>query len=416
MSTLPARARYGSVAEMSPLLCRLRASGGLSPSQLARFLLWQGASVAATDVRLGRSYLEVGRCAALECGDPATVALAGRLYGLGQMFWGDARGALTTLSEAEHVSDVAHDALHGQVLRGLVLLFEGGVDAALTALEHAASFAIACPGSFANSAWHLTSAMAHLELGSPDRCRAELEAMREEVPAQLRPWFERTRMLLALQDGNPTQAQDSARSMLQRLNEYGHQYYAPECYWSLARLYAQQGDAGRSRAAQMECLRVAESAGMPLWMARAGRLPSVARVFPVDVGVSNRVRIRVLGGFEVRRGDRAVLSGHVLPLLLKYLACAPDRVRKDDELIDAVWPEKGIRRLSLQGWMSRLHAQLRGGSAASCIVRENQGYRLCFEENGLQLDLKLLGAVPRGGTVARAPGRRRGSRVAGCRA
>src|SRR5262249_4896925 len=117
-----------------------------------------------------------------------------------------------------------------------------------------------------------------------------------------------------------------------------------------------------------------------------------------------RVRIRMLGPFEVRTGDGTVVEvpGVRLRALLAALALEPGRIVTREKLVDWIWGQQppADELNALQALVSRLRKMLPGG----VIEADSGGYRLAVPPDAVDVSRfeRLVGQARGADSAARA--------------
>ena len=120
------------------------------------------------------------------------------------------------------------------------------------------------------------------------------------------------------------------------------------------------------------------------------------------------LEFRLLGPFEVRRGDEVVaVGGRRQRMVLAILALRPGALLSQDRLIEEIWgesaPSSAVR--TLHAYISRLRAVLRSGTPhpADALVRRGPGYLLDVRPD--QVDVERFENLVAEATTALSEGR-----------
>lgn len=222
------------------------------PEQLAlRSMIqnWLGATLINSGKEWDRGYelVQEAHSMAYKTGDPRAISWATMTYGFAFHFpQGNFGEALRTLNEGiDFFSQLGWPMVLYQLVmnKALVLIIMGDEEQAQNLIDETFIQAKRTGHTFVEKGLENLRGMAYLESGQLDACRDTLAKISQaEIPAQVKPWFFRNRMLVHCLLKNMDQARVDAEEMERALLLHGAGMYAPECFVSLAFLLLNLGD------------------------------------------------------------------------------------------------------------------------------------------------------------------------------
>jgi DNA-binding SARP family transcriptional activator len=210
---------------------------------------WLGATLINSGKEWARGYdlIQEAHTLAYETGDPRAISWATMSYGFGFHFpQGNFGEALRTLNEGiDFFSQLGWPmALYQLVMnKVLVLIMMGAEDEAQSLIDETLIQTKRMGHTFVEKGLENLRGMAYLESRQFEACRDSLSKISQaEIPAQIKPWFFRNRMLLHCHLRNLDQARVDAEEMERVLLLHGAGMYAPECFVSLGYLLVTAGE------------------------------------------------------------------------------------------------------------------------------------------------------------------------------
>ena len=123
-------------------------------------------------------------------------------------------------------------------------------------------------------------------------------------------------------------------------------------------------------------------------------------------GALSKIRVRLLGGFEVWHGDREVtgFESQKVRALLTYLVCNRKRAFSRDHLAGLLWPERGpeAARHALRQALYNLRMRLPGGDSAAPILLTSHLELRCNPDAECWLDVEDFEEALRRGSASEA--------------
>ncbi|MFN8611107.1 MAG: BTAD domain-containing putative transcriptional regulator [Vulcanimicrobiota bacterium] len=212
-------------------------------AQRAILLCWLGTTLINSGIDWDRGYevIREGHQTAFESGDPRAIGWGIPLYGFGYHFpQGNFVEALRTLNEGiDFFTKLDWVLVLYQLImnKAVVQIIMGQVPAAQELVDDALIQAKRAGHSFVEKGLEQLRGMAYLELRQLEACSDTLSKVSQsEIPAQFKPYFFRSRLLLNCHLQNFEQARVDAEEMAKSMALNGAGVYAPECTLSLAYL------------------------------------------------------------------------------------------------------------------------------------------------------------------------------------
>ncbi|MBI3926002.1 MAG: AAA family ATPase [Armatimonadetes bacterium] len=233
---------------------------------------WLGAALiyAGMDWDRGYELIREGYDEAFRSNDPRAISWACITYGFVYHFpQGNLDQAVATLNEGiEYFRRKAwpQATYHLIMNKAVVRIFQGEVRAASDLIEDTYCLAERAGHVFVCKALELCRAMAAIERRDVVGAQRSLARIAEgQVPAQLRPWYFRTRVLAYCLEGNVGQARVAAEECRRTLMLIGYGMYAPECLIAQAVLEWRCGSHERARELLDRCLELTADAHAKFW-------------------------------------------------------------------------------------------------------------------------------------------------------
>jgi len=212
-------------------------------AQRAILLCWLGTTLINSGLDWDRGYqvIQSGHATAFECGDPRAISWAIPIYGFGYHFpQGNFVEALRTLNEGiDFFTKLDWVLVLYQLImnKAVVLIIMGQAASAQELVDEALIQAKRAGHSFVEKGLEQLRGMAYLELRQLEACNDTLSKVSQsEIPAQFKPYFFRSRLLLNCHLQNFEQARVDAQEMSNSMALNGAGVYAPECTLSLVYL------------------------------------------------------------------------------------------------------------------------------------------------------------------------------------
>lgn len=212
-------------------------------AQRAILLCWLGTTLINSGLDWDRGYevIREGHRTAFESGDPRAIGWGIPLYGFGYHFpQGNFVEALRTLNEGiDFFTKLDWVLVLYQLImnKAVVQIIMGQVQAAQELVDDALIQAKRAGHSFVEKGLEQLRGMAYLELRQLEACNDTLSKVSQsEIPAQFKPYFFRSRLLLNCHLQNFEQARVDVEEMAKSMALNGAGVYAPECTLSLAYL------------------------------------------------------------------------------------------------------------------------------------------------------------------------------------
>ena len=212
-------------------------------AQRAILLCWLGTTLINSGMDWDRGYevIREGHRTAFESGDPRAIGWGIPLYGFGYHFpQGNFVEALRTLNEGiDFFTKLDWVLVLYQLImnKAVVQIIMGQVQAAQELVDDALIQAKRAGHSFVEKGLEQLRGMAYLELRQLEACSDTLSKVSQsEIPAQFKPYFFRSRLLLNCHLQNFEQARVDVEEMAKSMALNGAGLYAPECTLSLAYL------------------------------------------------------------------------------------------------------------------------------------------------------------------------------------
>lgn len=244
---------YVKYGETQPLLELCEEGLRLCPedqlSLKAMLLCWQGTTLVNNGEQwsVGYSLIQQGHGLATSSNDPRAISWATLTYGFVFHFpQGNFPEALRTLNEGiDFFGRLGWLAILYQLSmnKAVVLIIMGRIQEAHATIDETLVQASRAGHSYVEKGLQLLRAMAYLEGRQLEESEKILSRISQvEIPAQFKPYFYRSRLLLHALTGNLEQAGVDAVEMERSLLANGAGLYAPECRLSLAYFLMVQGD------------------------------------------------------------------------------------------------------------------------------------------------------------------------------
>ncbi len=241
-------------------------------AQKAILLCWLGTTLINSGMDWDRGYevIRNGHTTAFECGDPRAIGWAIPIYGFGYHFpQGNFVEALRTLNEGiDFFTKLDWVLVLYQLImnKAVVLIFMGQVRAAQELVDDALIAAKRAGHSFVEKGLEQLRGMAYLELRELEACQDTLSKVSQsEIPAQFKPYFFRSRLLLNCHLQNFEQARVDAQEMSDSMALNGAGLYAPECTLALAYLLSCSGEQSEALAELNKNLALCLKARAKFW-------------------------------------------------------------------------------------------------------------------------------------------------------
>lgn len=233
---------------------------------------WMGSTLvnAGQDWAQGYDLIRSGHAAAFESGDPGAISWAALTYGFGFHFpQGNFTEALRTLNEGiDFFSRLGWPMVLYQLVmnKAVVLTLMGQFRESKDLVDETLIQAKRAGHTYVEKGLEVLRGMSYLESRELEPCRDALSrTSQSEIPAQFKPYFFRTRMLLNTLLQNFDQAQVDAEEMERSLLLNGAGVYALECNVSLAFLCSLQGKWGQAVQTLQDNLELCGAARSKFW-------------------------------------------------------------------------------------------------------------------------------------------------------
>lgn len=355
---------------------------------------------------------------------------------------------------------------HVQAIHDVLSLFSGGLKPPSLAYKRS----VLGEHLFVNQVTRLTDAMTALAQGAPHDARALLTDMETDgIPAQLRLWYLRACLLLAMQRDDTAAADHLALKIMHCIQETGDGMYAVECWLAIAMWSIRHGDFARGHSVLAHVLEVCRTRHFEFWEMKArimlaycireeGRVQNLSLHLGYALKLSRRdsyghvwrgelahyavpmleyavqndidagqarallgsspclvvsalsVKISVLGKLTVWVQGRPTRLSTQMRILLTMLVLRYGRVVETDGLVRALWPHENASstkmRTRLRNAVCRLRQILQPHAAAEESCIEGRSSGYCLQVGGpLWLDLAELDAWMRDGARHRRNGK-----------
>ena len=367
-----------------------------NPAQQSVFLAWSGASLVnnGEDFERGYSWLRKAHYLATHAASPKGLAKVNQLYGFAYHF------PQGNFAQAQRFLREGWECLgSGSEMRAQLLLNQAVV--ALVECDHASVRNYLARGRedefnnvFFQRGLDLVAASLAADLGTMDECESILNGIsREWVPAHLKGWFFRTRLLCHLAKGRWQALEVEADEMMRSLNFNGYGIYGPGCLCALAYVRLAAGQAESAHRLLQECLSLCQRSKAKFWTMIAKLLlgeKSEARRICLEndyerywqcdpwnlTGMAqkraNKIQLKIytLGRLEFRHGD-CMLDPRLSPRagrLLSYLLAHAHQAVPIDRLLDDLWPALEPRAAKNTLWV-QTSALRKALSCPDLIVR-----------------------------------------------
>jgi ATP/maltotriose-dependent transcriptional regulator MalT/DNA-binding SARP family transcriptional activator len=347
-------------------------------AQRAILLCWLGTTLINSGIDWDRGYevIRNGHVTAFECGDPRAIGWAIPIYGFGYHFpQGNFVEALRTLNEGiDFFTRLDWVLVLYQLImnKAVVLIIMGQVRSAQQLVDDALIQAKRAGHSFVEKGLEQLRGMAYLELRELEACSDTLSKVSQsEIPAQFKPYFFRSRLLLNCHLQNFEQARVDAEEMSNAMAINGAGLYAPECTLSLAYLLSCTGQQAEALDELNKNLALCIKARAKFWEMKTLQMLAWVhwqRSQPLEMieALSRSLRLAQLNGYD----DYWLCDPLELSIRLLFLAAAHElekeytdrlltslRDRLSPELEElAQDPDPHLRRVAAQ-YLSRLPSE-----------------------------------------------------------
>ena len=272
----------------------------------------------------GYQLLQDSHTLAWKCGHPRAISWACLTYGFAYHFpQGNFQESLAVLGEGIEFFLSKGWSLTAYQLamnKSLVWLLSGEIALADELIEETASAARRSGHVYVAKGFDNLRAISALERGDYAGAQAIFSEISEgHVPAQFKPWYYRSRMLLACHLGNLEAARVAGEEMLRVLEMNGKGLYAPECMFALAFYHQRAGNPDQAMLTLEEAFQLAELARSPFWEMKCRLLECHVKLENPALGDYRPALLRMLelvrnGGYQtyLRNEPRGLV---VRPLL-----------------------------------------------------------------------------------------------------
>lgn len=377
---------------------------------LALLHCWLGITLVGGGDDFSTGYREIatGYSLSQRAQDRRAMAYAAKAYGLGFHFLqGSFQEARQVLEEGLIVCEGGDD-LYDQICVCLALV--SVVEADYEAVSrHLRRINDGRAGSaFVECGKRLVAATRALELGSTEESECLLLAMSESaIPAQLKSWYYRTRLLLEVSLGRYGQISILAGQVEQSLELNGAGLYGPECLLAVAYAHWRAGQASLAAQCLGRTQALSARAGARFWTMKGQLLGSAMGLNEPSAEGSDyksywladpwslvaarpskpaALRISTLGGLKLRRGE-SEFRPKLAPLtlrLLKYLLTLSGRGVSGERLQEDLWPRlpagKARKNLGVQLTLLR-----KGLELGEVVIRAGDLY--CLNPELVEVDI-----------------------------
>lgn len=382
---------------------------------------WMGATLINNGGEWTRGYelLPRAHSLAFESGDPRAISWATLTYGFCFHFpQGNFPEALRTLNEGiDFFGRLGWPMVIYQLVmnKAVVLAIMGQVEEAQELVDDTLIQAKRAGHSYVEKGLETLRFICYLESGQLNSCREIMSKLSQsEIPAQFKPWFFRTRMLMHSMTANLDQARVDADEMQRSLTINGAGMYAPECYVSLAYMLLLCGDWDEAVRVLEGNLELCASARARFWemkthqmlawaheqggdaeafrtsltrslrMAQSNHYDHYWLADPLGVGLKLLVSA-VAGEIELDYAERllALANDRLSPVLEELLQSGDARVRKVVVTYLARQPQERHKAILKSAYESETDEEVRAVARKALRVTENVAI----------LDIRALGML-----------------------
>lgn len=272
----------------------------------------------------GYELLQESHTEAWKCGHPRAISWACLTYGFAYHFpQGNFQEALAVLGEGIEFFRSKGWSLTAYQLtmnKALVWTLSGETTLAAELIEETVQEARRSGHIYVAKGFDNIRAMIALERGEYELARSIFSDISEGlVPAQFKPWYYRSRMLLDCHQGNLEEARVAGEEMLRVLELNGKGLYAPECLFALAFFSYRSGRVHEAMEWLEESLSLARRAQSRFWEMKARLLECQLKLENPELGDELPALLRTMelvqsGGYQtyLRNEPRKIV---VRPLL-----------------------------------------------------------------------------------------------------
>ena len=243
-----------------------------SPDLRSMLQSWMGATLINAGLEWSRGYdlLQGAHTLAFESSDPRAISWATLTYGFCYHFpQGNFGEALRTLNEGiDFFRQLGWPMVLHQLImnKAVVLAISGQLEASQRLIDETLVQAQRSGHTYVEKGLETLRFISYMESRQWTQSGAVLAKLTQsEIPAQFKPWFYRTRMLMNGFTGNIDQAQVDAEEMERSLAMNGAGMYAPECAVSLAMFHHMQGNSAEALACLDKNLELCSEARAKFW-------------------------------------------------------------------------------------------------------------------------------------------------------